>query len=65
MFFKYTGEDCRGQERNQFRGWEWLILEVRPEGLPDGLKAEGGEVGEEDEWKGRIKNESFIFGLSS
>ena len=39
--FKYVGEDFRGQERNQLLKEDWLILEVKAEGFPDGLKVGG------------------------
>lgn len=41
-----------------------IVLEIRPEGLPDGLRAGGGRAGR-DEGKGRLKTESSAFGLSN
>lgn len=41
-----------------FRG---IILELRPEGLPDGLKVGGGEVGEGGEGKG--KDQEWVLGV--
>lgn len=41
-----------------------LVLEIRPEGLPDGMRVGGGGAGRE-EGKGRLKHEPSALGLSN
>lgn len=41
-----------------------IVSEIRPEGLPDGLRGGGGGVGRDEE-KGKLQNECSTFGLSN
>lgn len=41
-----------------------IVVEIRPEGLPDGLRVGGSGEGRDEE-KGKLQNECSTFGVSN